>query len=131
MSKSIPNKEKRLRISFSKPIVMIRRAPCKKGFFISDHRVAAFSYLRGYEGFSGLAGGRCLFAAYQWGKPQAAESGNAEGLRLVEPTPRRGQDSPGDKSLKTPARLPARRAYAPEGTEEKPSYPSLPRDQLR
>ena len=37
-------------------------------------------------------------------------------------------------ALKRPAREPrppARRAYVPEGTEEKPPYPALLRDQLR
>ncbi|MFO8165082.1 MAG: hypothetical protein R6T98_11185 [Desulfatiglandales bacterium] len=45
------------------------------------------------------------------------------GLRLVEPPARRGQNSPMDTLLKRSAREPrppARRAYAPEGTEKKP-----------
>ncbi|MFO8163436.1 MAG: hypothetical protein R6T98_02755, partial [Desulfatiglandales bacterium] len=68
--------------------------------------------------------GCCLFVTYQWGNPQAPiYRGNAEGFRLGEPPARRGQNSPMDTLLKRPTREPrppARRAYAPEGTEEKP-----------
>ncbi|MFO8164454.1 MAG: hypothetical protein R6T98_07965 [Desulfatiglandales bacterium] len=44
------------------------------------------------------------------------------GFRLGEPPARRGQNSPMDTLLKRPIREPrppARRAYAPEGTEKK------------
>ncbi|MFO8165572.1 MAG: hypothetical protein R6T98_13705 [Desulfatiglandales bacterium] len=68
--------------------------------------------------------GCCLFVTYHWGNPQAPiYRGNAEGLRLGEPPARRGQNSPMDTLLKRPTREPrppARRAYAPEGTEKKP-----------
>ncbi|MFO8164747.1 MAG: hypothetical protein R6T98_09460 [Desulfatiglandales bacterium] len=48
---------------------------------------------------------------------------SVEALRLGEPPARRGQNSPMDTLLKRPTREPrppARRAYAPEGTEKKP-----------
>jgi hypothetical protein len=43
-----------------------------------------------------LAGGRCLFAIYLWGKPLAPSE--------VEGNSGRGQNSPVDKSQKRPAR---------------------------
>jgi hypothetical protein len=81
--------------------------------------------LRKRMGFYEVTGGRALFfrtvsmgeaAAPSRSAPSSRPRGLSRGMR-------RGQNSPVDMLLKKPAREPrppAHRAYAPEGTEEKP-----------